>query len=59
MLTHATRAAQIHSLRRRYAQAREGRQWKLAGEIYALLKPLVTRQVNYEDRQDRKMENAA
>jgi hypothetical protein len=54
-----TRTSQIHSLRRRYAQAMSLRQRKLAGEIYAKLKPLMTMQVRVEDRQDRRMEKAA
>lgn len=49
-----TRAESIASLRARYAQAIRDKKHKQAGIIYARLSALVQRQLDYENRKDRR-----
>jgi len=49
-----TRAEEIRSLKLRYLRAQSERKHKTASLIYARLRSLMARQLNAENRQDRK-----
>lgn len=54
-----TRAEQIRDLQVRYLLAVSQHKRKTAGLIFARMKSLMTRQLAYENKIDRKMERAA